>query len=260
MPATNRVPGLFITGTDTGVGKTYVAALIARRLAAEGRKVGVYKPAASGCRRQDGSLVSDDAVALWEAAGRPGELDQVCPQLFEAPLAPHLAARAEGRRLDADLLRRGLEHWRQRSEIILVEGAGGLMSPLGEDEYVADLAREFGFPLVVVAPNVLGTINQTLQTLITASVFRRRKKGTVPICAQHPSGRSGKWGLSPFSSWGLSIAGVVLNHPAPPLAADASLSSNRRELAARCTPPILGEVGWDSGQIDEAVDWFILAR
>lgn len=233
MPATNRVPGLFITGTDTGVGKTYVAALIARRLAADRRKVGVYKPAASGCWRRDGSLVSDDAVALWEAAGRPGELEHVCPQLFEAPLAPHLAARAEGQKLDADLLRHGLEHWRRRSEIILVEGAGGLMSPLGEDEYVADLAREFGFPLVVVAPNVLGTINQTLQTLITASIF---------------------------SSEGLSIAGVVLNHPRPPSADDASLSSNRRELAARCTSPILGEVGWDAGQTNDAVDWFALAR
>ncbi len=260
MPDPNRVPGLFITGTDTGVGKTYVAALIARRLAADRRKVGVYKPAASGCRRQDGSLVSDDAVALWEAAGRPGKLEHVCPQLFEAPLAPHLAARAEGQELDADLLRRGLEHWRRRSEIILVEGAGGLMSPLGEDEYVADLAEEFGFPLVVVSPNVLGTINQTLQTLITASMFRGRKKGTVPICAKHPSGRSGKWGLSPFSSEGLSIAGVVLNHPRPPSADDASLSSNRRELAARCTSPILGEVGWDADQTDTAVDWFALAR
>ncbi len=232
MPATNRVPGLFITGTDTGVGKTYVAALIARRLAADRRKVGVYKPAASGCWRQDGSLVSDDAVALWEAAGRPSKLEQVCPQLFEAPLAPHLAARAEGQELDADLLRRGLEHWRRRSEIILVEGAGGLMSPLGEDEYVADLAREFGFPLVVVSPNVLGTINQTLQTLITASMFHE----------------------------GLSVAGVVLNHPRPPSADDASLSSNRRELTARCTSPILGEVGWDADQTDDAVDWFALAR
>ena len=135
-----------------------------------------------------GVLVSDDAVALWNAAGRPGDFDRVCPQCFAAPLAPHLAAAAEGRRLDAGQLRHGLEYWRERSEIILVEGAGGLMSPMGEDEYVADLAEEFGFPLVVVARNVLGTINQTLQTLITAAVFRE----------------------------GLPIAGVVLNHPTIP--------------------------------------------
>jgi dethiobiotin synthetase len=228
----NRIPGLFITGTDTGVGKTYVGALIARRLAADGRKVGVYKPAASGCQRQGEMLVSEDALALWNAAGRPGNLEHVCPQLFAAPLAPHLAAKAEGRRLDADLLRRGLDFWRKSSEIVLVEGAGGLMSPLGEDEYVADLAEEFGFPLVVVSRNVLGTINQTLQTLITAEVFRE----------------------------GLPVAGVVLNHPSSPSADDVSLSQNRAELAARCIAPILGEIFWSSDQIDAAVDWFALAR
>src|SRR5208282_3703916 len=120
MPSHNEsmpssAPGLFITGTDTGVGKTYVTALIARSLAASGRRVGVYKPAASGCLRDaQGSLLSDDAVTVWEAAGRPGDLQHVCPQRFSAPLAPHLAARAEGREIDADLLRRGLEFWRSR--------------------------------------------------------------------------------------------------------------------------------------------------
>ena len=76
-------------------------------------------------------LVSGRRRGDWNAAGRPGELDRVCPQRFEAPLAPHLAALAEGRRLDPDLLRQGLDYWRERSEIVLVEGAGGLMSPLG---------------------------------------------------------------------------------------------------------------------------------
>ena len=168
----SRIPGLFITGTDTGVGKTYVGALIARSLTADGRRVGVYKPAASGCRRENGQLVSDDAVALWNAAGRPGDLDRVCPQRFAAALAPHLAARDEGTQIDADRLREGLEYWRRRSEVVVVEGAGGLMSPLGDDDYVAGLAKDFGFPLVVVARNALGTINQTLQTLITAVTFR----------------------------------------------------------------------------------------
>src|SRR5258708_35422490 len=97
--------GLFITGTDTEIGKTYVASLIARALVSAGHRVGVYKPAASGCRRQGDSLVSDDAVALWRAAGSPGTLAEVCPQVFAAPLAPYLAATAEGRELDAALLR-----------------------------------------------------------------------------------------------------------------------------------------------------------
>ena len=68
------VRGLFIAGTDTNVGKTYVAAMIARQLVAEGRRVGVYKPVASGCRWEGNELLSDDAVSLWEAAGKPGEL------------------------------------------------------------------------------------------------------------------------------------------------------------------------------------------
>jgi dethiobiotin synthetase len=223
---------LFITGTDTGVGKTYVGAIIAQCLTAEGRRVGVYKPAASGCRRVGDALLSDDAAVLWEAAGRPGDLNCVCPQRFAAPLAPHLAARAEGRQLDADLLRDGLDYWRRRSDVILVEGAGGLMSPLGDDRYVADLAEDFHFPLVVVSRNCLGTINQTLQTLLTAAVFRE----------------------------GLPIAGVVLNDPGPSAADDRSLPSNRRELAARCLPPILAEVHWAAVCTDGPVDWFALAR
>ena len=90
---------------------------------------------------------------------------------FAAPLAPHLAARAEGRRVDPQLLRDGIEFWRETSDIVLVEGAGGLMSPMSDDDYNADLAAEFGYPLVVVAANELGTINATLQTLITASTY-----------------------------------------------------------------------------------------
>jgi dethiobiotin synthetase len=239
-----RVPGLFITGTDTGVGKTYVAAMIARALRAAGHRVGVYKPAASGCKAESGKrkaesrlsrkrrpvFRSEDALQLWDAAGRPGSLDRVCPQCFEAPLAPHLAARQEGRELDPKLLRTGLEYWKKRSDVILVEGAGGLMSPLGEEDYVADLAFEFGFPLVIVARNALGTINQTLQTAICAATFRE----------------------------GLSVAGIVLNNPAPP-GDDPSTSTNRHELSLRCVPLILAEVAWQADAFDAEVDWFQLA-
>src|SRR6476469_3791635 len=114
--------GLFITGTGTSVGKTYVGALIARALRSVGKRVGVYKPVASGCELQDRKLFSPDAVALWDAAGRPGTLEQVCPQLLAAPLAPHLAARAEGREVDTKLLRDGLESWLTTSDIVVVEG------------------------------------------------------------------------------------------------------------------------------------------
>ena len=227
-----RVRGLFLTGTDTDVGKTYVGALLARRLREAGHRVGVYKPAASGCRRQGGKLISDDALLLWEAAGRPGTLEEVCPQRFTAPLAPHLAARAEGRHLDPQQLRRGLDPWLQRSDVVLVEGAGGLLSPLGADEYVADLACDLGYPLVVVARNVLGTINHTLQTLFAATHYRG----------------------------GIAVAGVVLNHPQPPSADDLSLATNRQELSARADCPILDEVAWQAAALSPAVDWFGLTR
>jgi dethiobiotin synthetase len=222
--------GLFITGTGTGVGKTYVAALIARALCASGRRVGVYKPAASGCESRDGSLVSPDAIALWDAAGQPGTLSQVCPQLFAAPLAPHLAARAERRRIDSQLLRSGIEVWRATSDVVLVEGAGGLMSPVSDDDYNADLAAEFGYPLVIVAANVLGTINATLQTLIAAHHHRE----------------------------GLPVAGVVLNSPQATVA-DPSTASNAEELRKRCDVPLIAEVS-HGGSFDRDVDWWSLAK
>ncbi len=203
--------GLFITGVGTEVGKTYVAALIAKQLVAEGVRVGVYKPTASGCHND----VSDDAVALWEAAGRPLTLDAVCPQRFAAPLAPHLAAREEGRRVDAALLRSGYEVWRDAYDFVLVEGAGGLMSPLSDDDYNADLARDLGLPLVVVAANRLGVINEVMQTLISTEAK------------------------------GLRVVGVLLNDTSPE--GDMSRATNAAELARRMKAPLLGCVAWGGG-------------
>ena len=224
--------GLFVVGTDTGVGKTHVASRIVADLAARGLRVGVYKPAASGCRRVGRTLVSDDALALWRAAGQPGELRAVCPQRFEAPLAPHLAAREERKEIDPALLRRGIDYWRRRSEIVIVEGAGGLMSPVGERHYVADLAEEFGYPLVVVVPNRIGAINAALLTLIAAAARTRP----------------------------LPIAGIVLNDVLPPNAGDPAVRSNRMELAARCVPPVLAQLGHGADAFDTPVDWLRLAR
>ncbi|TWT32651.1 dethiobiotin synthase [Blastopirellula retiformator] len=224
--------GLFITGNNTEVGKTYVSALIARQIVASGIRLGVYKPAASGCRLEAGGLVAEDAVQLWEAAGRPGTLDEVCPQKFAAPLAPHLAARAEGKELDAGLLRRGAEVWADRCDLLLVEGAGGLMSPMSDAEYVADLAADFGYPLIVVAANRLGVINETMQTLITASVV---KGGS------------------------LQTAGVILNDLAPQ-PDDVSRDSNFEQLQKRCEPPMLAHVPYAAPQLPQEIDWVALAQ
>lgn len=222
--------GLFIAGTNTEVGKTHVAAMIARSLVQCGRRVGVYKPAASGCREAAEGLIADDALALWQAAGEPLTLEQVCPQRFLAPLAPPRAALAEGRRVDAQLLRTGLEPWLAASEIVIVEGAGGLMSPLSDVDYNIDLAAELGLPLVIVAANELGVINATLQTLITA----RTRAPKLPI------------------------AGVVLNQ-ATQRPDDASLTSNAEEIAARCDAPLLTTVAHRCDSFDRQVDWFALS-
>ena len=226
-----ETPGLFIVGTNTDVGKTHVAAMIARELVAAGRRVGVYKPAASGCRQVDGQMVAEDAQALWEAAGRPLTLEQVCPQRFLAPLAPPRAAAAEGRTVDEALLRSGLLPWLAASEVVLVEGAGGLMSPLSEATYNADLAAEFAVPLVIVAANELGVINQVLQTVITA----RARAPRAPV------------------------AGIVLNQISP-RPDDASLATNAAEIAERCDAPLLACVSHGKREFATSIDWFALAN
>jgi dethiobiotin synthetase len=129
------------------------------------------------------------------------------------------------------LLRSGLDVWKRQSEIVLVEGAGGLMSPLSDEDYVADLAYDCGFPLIVVAPNVLGVINQTLQTLITAFTFRE----------------------------GLAVAGVVLNDVGRDVRDDPSVASNYDQLVAHCVPPVLARLGFGSDELTPAVDWYAIA-
>ncbi len=225
-----RARGLFITGTDTGVGKTYVAALIAQQLHAEGYRVGVYKPVATGCPLRDGRLIPEDGLILWEAAGRPGTLELVCPQYFAAPLAPHLAAQLEGKKVDWEKILRGAKRWQEECDILLVEGVGGLMSPIDQEHYVADLVAALGYPLVVVSRNTLGTINLTLQTLIAACAFED----------------------------GLPIAGIVINDIVPP-GEDPSAEFNPRELELRCGPPVLARVSFGARQLDRKVAWASLA-
>lgn len=223
--------GLFITGTDTEVGKTYVATHIAKDLVAAGHRVGVYKPVASECVSDGRQLVSEDAVALWEAAGHPLTLEAVCPQRFQAPLAPHLAARNEGRELDTKLMRSGISVWADECDIVIVEGAGGLMSPISDDEYFADVAYDLGYPTIVVAPNTIGVINQSLSALITAACFRD----------------------------GIPIAGVILND-ARMFDGDVSMETNREQISSRSVSPVLTRLRYEADEFDEQVDWMMVAQ
>ena len=201
--------GLIITGTDTGVGKTFIAAQIIRALRDRGVRVGAYKPVVSGSAPGPAGPVWDDLASLQAALGGDVPIERISPQRFLAPLAPPVAARLEGRAVDSALLRRGIEWWNGRVDLIVVEGAGGLLSPLTETESIVDLARDLEFPLVVVARISLGTINHTLLTLEAAA------------------------------SRQLSVAGIVLNEPHPPDPADHSMETNAEELKSRCQAPIL---------------------
>ena len=235
---TSRDPqprGLFVTGTDTGVGKTYVTTLIARELLAAGLQVGVYKPVCTGSvAGADGKPVWSDVEQLSSVVAGRFEQDRVCPQRFHAALAPPVAARLEGKSVDAGLLRAGARWWQQRVELLLVEGIGGLLCPLTEDETVADLARDLNYPLIVVARLGLGTINHTL---LTVEAARNR---------------------------GLTVAGVVLNQ-ADPAETGAASATNPAELAARSPVPVLGVVGYNQpdGLLRDGrrirIDWAALA-
>lgn len=157
--------GIFITGTDTGAGKTFVCRGLARALRGRGWDIGVMKPVESGCRRVDGRLVPEDAVLLQESAGSSDRLEEINPYALEHPLAPALAAELEGVDIRTEIIQQAYLRLAERHDLVLVEGAGGLLAPITGDYFMADLARDLGLPLLLVSRAQLGTINHTLLTL-----------------------------------------------------------------------------------------------
>jgi dethiobiotin synthetase len=184
---TSRV-GLFITGTDTGVGKTAVTASVARLLRRQGRPVAVCKPVATGARRVHNGWLNEDTVQLAQAAGVPEEWARVTPWAFPDPVAPPLAARRQGVCLALKDLVQAVNNQAQTGKPVLVEGVGGLLCPLTEQATMADLARELGYGLVVVARRSLGTLNHTLLTLEVARRRGLRVVGVVVNATTPPSG------------------------------------------------------------------------
>ena len=173
-------PGLFITASNTGAGKTYVATRLIEALMAQGSHVAVRKPVESGCEEIDGQLVPLDAQALRLAAGSWEPLTSVCPNPLHAPLSPPRAARFKKRKLFlADMLTACAKP--QQADFLLVEGAGGFFAPIAEDALNADLAAALGLPVLLVVPDRLGAINQALL------------------------------GIHAITHRGLSLVGVVLN-------------------------------------------------
>ncbi|MBI5328909.1 MAG: dethiobiotin synthase [Deltaproteobacteria bacterium] len=205
-----QTKGYFITGTDTGVGKTFVTAGIAAALKEKGINVGVMKPVETGCPENNGRLEPRDALYLKNAAGTSDELDLINPYRFKAPLAPSIASKIEKKSIDLNRIKACYDTLTAKHGIMLVEGAGGLLAPLNENEAVADLVKFLNLPLIIIAASRLGAINHTLLTIKYAQ------------------------------SAGIEIKGIIINYPA--LATDESLSTNQTEIKRLANIPILGEL------------------
>lgn len=216
--------GLFITGTDTGVGKTTVAAGLARLLRLQGHTVRVCKPVATGAQCRDGRWISPDTIALAEAVDGDA-WEEITPWAFPEPAAPSVAARRHGVTLRMEAVVDAVGKQARPDAVIVVEGVGGLLCPLTDTETVADLARAVRLPLVIVARRSLGTLNHTLLTLEAA---RTR---------------------------GLRVAGVVVNETEP--CRDLAAQTNVEEMRRRIDAPLLAVVPFegDVAMALAAVEW-----
>ncbi|MBN1844132.1 MAG: dethiobiotin synthase [Sedimentisphaerales bacterium] len=164
--------GFFVTGTDTGVGKTVVAGAIARYLRTRAQKVGVCKPIATGCAVRREGLVSPDAEFLAHCSDTDLSLDQINPIRYREPLAPWIAAERARRPVDWHALEQACRLNLQQHDCLVVEGIGGVMVPIEKRYLVLDLMVDFALPVVIVARSGLGTVNHTLLTL---EACRRRQ-------------------------------------------------------------------------------------
>ena len=206
--------GVFVTGTGTEVGKTVVAATIARTLAGEGKRVAVFKPAVTGL---DEGVETDHAL-LRRASGSNQSDEEIAPYRYGPPASPHLAAALAGEEIDPEQLRQTAAAAAEGADAIVCEGVGGLLVPLSPAYLVRDLAADLGYPLVVVASPGLGTINHTLLTIETARAA------------------------------GLKVAAIVLN-PWPEETTEIE-RSNRETIAELAGAPILTLPQIDLGDPD----------
>jgi len=171
--------GLFVTGTDTGVGKSVVTGGLAGLLRKQGINVGVMKPVETGCLHDDGSFLPADAQFLKDMSGADEPLEEIVPYQFKEPLAPSVAAEGEGIMIDSNHLVKKFERLSQHHDVMLVEGAGGLLVPLCQKFLFIDLVKRFKLPVLIVSRATLGTINHTLLTLWAARAAKVPVAGIV---------------------------------------------------------------------------------
>ncbi len=203
--------GVFVTGTDTGVGKTLAACALIHALRAAGERVAPMKPIAAGAVERAGRWMNDDSVALMRAAELPMDaLDRVTPVLLREPMAPHIAAAREGRRITLEPVLAALHACRAGArDFLVVEGVGGFLVPLDDALDTADLARAMGLPVVLVVGMRLGCLNHALLTA--------RAIGAA----------------------GLPLAGWIANDLDPAM---SGADENVEALRARLAAPLLGRL------------------
>jgi len=199
--------GIFITGTDTGVGKTLISGAIARALRDQNIDCGVMKPIESGCLPGKKGLMPSDGHYLQKAAKAQDPIDLIVPCRFQAPLAPYAAVLQGGAPVSWALIDNAYKQLRQDHAVLLIEGAGGLMVPISPDQTMADLIHRLKLPVLLVARSELGTLNHSLLSL-----------------------EYGK-------ACGLSFLGIVLNQGA--CKRDPSEASNTRILREKSGLPVM---------------------
>ncbi len=201
--------GVFVTGTDTGVGKTLISAALVHACARQGLAAAGMKPVASGCHEVDGRLVSEDVSMLLDAANVRLPDEVVNPYAFIPPLAPHVAAQQSGVTIALDHIATSFRQAQALVDVLVVEGVGGFRVPLNESEDTADLAVLLGLPVVLVVGMRLGCLNHAL---LTSEAIRAR---------------------------GLSLAGWVANAVDPEMVA---LKENIDSLECRLQAPCIGKI------------------
>ncbi len=231
--------GIFITATDTGVGKTVVSGMIIRAMVLRGIKVAAMKPFETGCQRQGGKLVPSDGLFLRDMAEMDDSIDIVTPVRFELPLAPIIASKLEKKPVDLEKFSSAYEYLRNRYNFMVIEGVGGIHVPIayGKGEphfeklsviYVSDIIKKLNLPVIIVSRPTLGTINHTLLT-----VEHALKKG-------------------------LKVLGIIINYNNAP-GADISEETNPHIIAELSPTPVLGILphcpNFDKDKIDNYVSY-----
>ncbi|MDP2029101.1 MAG: dethiobiotin synthase [Thiobacillus sp.] len=216
--------GLFVTGTDTGVGKTRVAVALIHALRAQGLRVAAMKPVAAGCAPGE---LNDDVSALLQATNVAADLRDINPYSFEPPIAPHLAAQQAGVRIELPVIVAAYARLAAAADVVVVEGAGGWRVPLNAREEMADLAQALALPIVLVVGLRLGCLNHAL--LSAESIAHRQ----------------------------LPWAGWVGNQIGPAMACQ---TANLDALRARLPAPCLGVQGFSAAPMQDAdaLDWLTL--